>query len=306
MRIFVKDGEEVITRFPSKHLKGNIKINVILPDGYEQNNGRYDAVYIISKESFDKNRAKNLFSNSRAFSNLIFISININGIDYSGRLYPFLTEEILPFIDLNYKTKTDAQSRIIAASEGVAAEALGFFADENGYFLKLALLFQGATPMPQFHVNPSGGVSIFAAGTFGNMARIQTMLEEKGLKFIENFAYKILESNDEQILWQEINFDFLLSGIKDRKAVSLKFYTSSDSLSIERLDTVDMRLDIKTSGGYRINYIPKNLKIAPPFLNWEADKGELNIIPGATPSKVKISARPYFYNKDVKISLKVK
>ena len=54
MRVFVKDGEEIITNFESAYLKAAPKIHIIFPP--QMNQERKPTIYIISNEEIDREK----------------------------------------------------------------------------------------------------------------------------------------------------------------------------------------------------------------------------------------------------------
>ena len=301
MRIFVKDGEEVLTRFPSKYLDNDARINVILPKNYDTAQN-FPTVYSLGHESMDKPAAQKIFGASDFWDRAIFIVINIKG---GGNIGDFIFKELLPFADTNYKTDALAQSRFIMAEGKMAADVLQMLADNKGYVYNAALLLQDnmAMPAPQ---NPfSGNLKIFAAGRVGNIARLQQMLEEKGLKFPVNFAAVIFEPQDDARQWDKLNFKYFSAGGAGQEISKIKVYQSAGKISQSDAEPLRMWLEAKTKGGDIFNYIPHDLKISPPVLAWDGADAALSIIYGAAPGTVKISGPLYFYNKGFKTSVKV-
>jgi len=301
MRIFVKEGEEVLTRFPSKYLDNDARINVILPEGYAQAQGPFPAVYLLGNESLDKAGAQKIFGRSGFLAKAVLVVVKITG---GGNIADFTTRELVPYIDLNYKTDNLPQNRVITAEGQMAVKVLQMLAANNGYFYNAALLLQDNTAMPAFRDNFSSNLKVFAAGSVGNIARLQFQLEEKGLKFPVNFATVIFEPQNDDRQWSKLNFNYLLGGA-DKTPSKIKVYKSAGKISQKDEGPVRMWLEVKTKGGDIFNYIPRDLKFSPPFLEWDASSADLAVIYGATPGTVKISGPLYFYNKGFKTSVKI-
>lgn len=294
-RVFAKDGEDVLTRFPSKYLADGARVNIILPAGYDGAYARYPVVYIISDEAFDKARIAQTW---KIGDKVIFVSLNMTPGDKAA----FLTKEFLPYIETNYKAEDSPQKRILAAAGADAVEMLALLSSQPGIFQNAALLLQDTTPVPTLGPGLDTRLKIYAAGRLSNIARLQMELERGGLKFTQNFVSKIYMPSESTPSWQQLDFRYFLTPA-DFAAKSIAAYLSADKIPFEGAHA-DLRLDVKTKAG-TLNYIPAELKFSPPFLDWDPSAARLTVIPGATPGKVKISAPLYFYKKGVNTSLQI-
>ena len=303
MRVFVKDGEEVITRFPSKYLENRPRISVFLPEGYAAAQGRYLSFYLLEREGGPQ-YALSDFSANPAMAGAVVIAVSMSG---GGDVWAFLSRELLPYIDLNYKTDDMAQARALLGADDMGVKITEILAAPAGASFKKAFIaLYASMAMPRLAGDFAHDVKIAAAGALGNMARWQQLLESKNLKFAQNFVIAGAPCPPTEECkpksWAAYDYGWLkesgaavVAGIKPRLSAA----------KISPADTALLWLDIKFKGGFAASYIPAALKFAPPFLAWDAAAAELSVIPGASAGKVKISGPLYFYGKNFKTSLKI-
>jgi len=303
MRIYVKEGEEVLQKFPSVYLKNDITVTVIFPQGYTQESGGYASVYVIGHQKVNKEQIKKSFHGQNGAQNALIAAVALSGYEETAALANFITKELLPYFEMNYGADPNPQKRVIAASGGEAAQVLEMLESHGGYFKTAALLMQDNMAMP--HVkNLSAGVRIWAAGRAGNMARLQFVLEDAGLKYPDDFAFKIFSTVKDELLWGELNFSYLFNKESVTPLKSTVFYKGAGRASLADLTPLSVWLDIKTKAGYKINYVPRELRIAPPFFVWDAAAAELTPLYGAEQGNIKISASVPF-GKDIATTAKI-
>ncbi len=282
MRIFVKDGEEVITAFPSKYLKTNVKIGVILPKGYEKRQSQFPVVYILGQNLVSKKQIEDDFYFSKNNNpQAVFISVLMPARPISSaEIAEFFTLELLPYFELNYKVSSSPKERILAASGPFAVKGLEIVASKGDYFKNLALVLFETTPLPSLSALLQDDIKVWAAGNLSNMIRLQTLLENNGLKFPVGFAYKFAAPDKNKNLWAEINLKYLLNA-DSRKVKKAKAHSSLESFSLAAMPSAEVWVDVLLSGGYEVNYVPAEIKSAPPFFNWDRSTAQLTPIYGA-------------------------
>lgn len=289
MRIFSKEGEDTIVFFPSEYLGYAPKINVVFPDGYEADEARFCSVYVINKEELPRAALYSSFPKEYA-GKCIFVNIRFNNIPSAKALDGFLGRELLPYMEVNYKIDASENAKIILAGEGYSAPVINALPSLSGYISGFALSFYVNTAMPAGFEGASKSARVWAVGSMGNMARLQSALEAAGLKFFDNFGYKIVDNAgvNPPDLKDILNLTYLLEkdSLKPLKAKGAFSAKSASAVSEERFN---FWLDITGKKGLKLNYIPASLKIAPPFLSWDYDTASFGVIYGAQPGKVKIS-----------------
>lgn len=303
MRIFIKDGQEAITRFPSAYLKEDFKINIIFPKDYDTTKERYPAVYLISDKNLEKAYIDTAFYGRKSQNpKAVFITIDIDADFNTQALAKFITLELFPYFETNYRILNTPEDRVLAASGEKALEIFEILSLKSGYFKNVALILTDTTAMPAVEGAPSD-ISVWAAGSLSNMARLQTLLEKSGLSYLNNFAYRIINTKTDKPVWNEINLLYLLNK-GSRGFVEAKSYLGVQKLSEADAKPVTLWLNIKTKGKYLVDYIPQTVKMSPPFFMWDPSSAQLNLIPGAEAGNVKLSGQLPF-GGDFETSVKI-
>ena len=288
-RIFTKEGEDTIVNFPSSYLDYYPKINVIFPEGYDNPDARFCSVYIINGEEMPRSALYDILGRKDA-GRCVYVNVRLNASSSSEELLGFLTRDLLPYVEVNYKTGNRSSDRIILAAEGYGVSLISALAPLSEYFGNFALSFYTNTAMPEISDSVRNDVSLWLVGTSGNMLRLQNKLEEKGLKFFDNFAYLTVDTSpgEKPSLKNIFNLSYFLDKeeflpLKGKGILSVKSASSSSE------ESFGFKVEIKGRKGFKAEYIPSVLKIAPPFLSWDASKGLMSVIYGAQPGKVKIT-----------------
>lgn len=289
MRIFSKEGEDTIVFFPSDYLGYAPKINVVFPEGYDARQTRFCSVYVINKEELPKEALYASFPKEYA-GKCLFVNVRFNNIPSAKALEGFLGRELLPYMETNYKIDASASAKVLLAGEGYSAPVINVLGGLSGYINNFALSFYVNTAMPGLFEGADKDVKVWAVGSLGNMARLQSSLEKSGFKFFDNFGYQIVENSgaNPPALRDILNLHYLLEkdSLKPLKAKGVFSAKSASSVSEERFN---FWLEASGKKGLKLNYIPASLKIAPPFLSWDYDTASFGVIYGAQPGKVKIS-----------------
>jgi len=288
MRIFVKDGEEVLTSFPSKYLKTDVKIGVVFPKGYAKSIVSYPAVYIVGENLVSKKQAEEDFYSRKADNpDAVIISI-ISPLRQPSvkELGEFLTLEVLPYFELNYKISANPKDRVVALSGPLAIKGLEMLALKGDYFKNAAFILFDTTPLPKLEVPLQDDVTIWAAGSRSNMIRLQAMLESGGFNFPTRFAYKFASESKNKNVWSEVNLNYLLNP-SSRKVKKAQVYTSLKEIPLSVMPSFDLWLNVGLKG-YDVNYVPAEIKTAPPFFNWDFASASLTPIYGAEEGPVTV------------------
>ncbi|MDR0953257.1 MAG: hypothetical protein LBM71_03600 [Elusimicrobiota bacterium] len=325
MRITQKDGEEVISFFPSAALGEKVRITVIYPADRATDGAGYitqaPSVYLLGSTNLTKEDIKAIFyspkdskkaaKNNKTQKNSvldqIFVSVAFKTTPTAKQLYTFITEELLPYFELNNGASSLASARTIAAFDDKATALLENAGQYALYASNFALLFFNDTPLPAIKNKLPLTLSIWASGSLSNMARLQTLLEVNGgLTAPNNFAYKISEvqPQEDAAKWGQINFNYLLLP-EDRQVVKTEAFISEDKISVANFKPFNFWVSARSKGGYVFDYITTNPKIAPPFFTWDYNSATLDLIYGAQPISVKISQPlPFAPNFSANIKLR--
>ena len=283
MRIFVKEGEEVITNFPSANLTVSPKIHIILPS---ENTGRYPSIYIISPEELDKEKIEKMYP--AFYGKYYFITVRLE--EGENNFAQFLTSELLPYIEVNYAVSSTPQERTFVAKNSFALAYLADLKNISAYLKNVALGFDYSSPLPE--IPAVDGLNLFAEGPVENVAALHAALAKQNLVYLKDFAYNITKDGTKH--FDNLEFLFNKAG---RKIVKTTPYQQFETLDLDKDFTSEFWLNLKSRSGYNLAYIPQDLRIAPPFLNWNNEQAAFNIIPGATVGKVKVSGKTEFGKK---------
>lgn len=289
MRIYVKDGEEVITAFPSKYLKTDVKIGVILPQRYEKRESPFPVVYILGQNLVSKKQIEeNFYLGKNDNPQAVFVSVLMPARPVSAaEIAEFFTLELLPYFELNYKVASSPKERVLAVSGPLAVKGLEIVASKGDYFKNLAIILFETTPLPALSVGLQDDIKVWAAGNLSNMIRLQALLEKSGLKFPSGFAYKFAAPDKNKNLWAEVNLNYLLNA-DTRKVKKAKVHSSIQHFSLAAMPSAEVWIDVLLSGGFEVNYVPAEVRSAPPFFNWDSAAAHLTPIYGANEGTVTV------------------
>ncbi len=283
MRIFVKDGEEVITNFPSAYLPMTPKIHIIFPSEISE---RKASIYIFSPEELDKAKIQKMYPDF--FGKYFFITVLLE--EGENKFAQFLTSELLPYIEVNYAVLPEADKRTLVAKNSFALAYLSDLKNISAYLKNAALGFDYSSPLPKIEIEK--GLNLWSEGPVDNMAALHAALSKQNLVYLKDFAYDIVAEGTKHF----DNLDFLFNK-EDRKIVKATQYQQFETLDLEKDFASLFWLNLKAKSGYNLAYIPQDLRIAPPFLNWNKEQAVFNIIPGATAGKIKVSGKTEFGKK---------
>ena len=203
----------------------------------------------------------------------------------------FLTKDLLPYIEINYSVSADAAQRALIAKNSFALNYLADLKNISAYLKNAALGFEYSSPLPKIEADK--GLNLWADGPVDNMAALHVNLAEQGLVYWENFAYNITSG---QLTPGSENIDFLFNS-EGRKISKITPYQQFETLDLDKDYASLFWLNLKSKSGYSLAYVPQNLRIAPPLLNWNNEQAAFNIIPGANEGQVKVSGKTEFGKK---------
>ena len=284
MRIFVKEGEEVITNFPSENLTAAPKIHIVLPKLDGQN--RYPSIYIISPEELDKEKIEKMYP--AFYGKYYFVTVRLE--EGEKKFAQFLTSELLPYMEVNYPVSSTPQDRTFVAKNSFAIAYLADLKNISAYLKNAALGFDYSSPLPE--INVTKNINLWAEGPVDNIAALHAALAKQNLVYLEDFAYDIVAGGTKHF----DNLEFLFNK-KGRKIVKTTPYQQFDTLDLDKDFTSLFWINLKSKSGYNLAYVPQDLRIAPPFLNWNKEQAAFNIISGATVGKIKVSGKTEFGKK---------
>lgn len=285
MRIFVKEGEEVITNFPSENLISAPKIHIVLPTVNDQS--RYPSIYIVSEEELDKAAVEKLYPDF--YGKYYFVTIKLD--EEENNFTSFLIKDLLPYVEINYAISSNNTERTLVAKNSFAINFLADLKNISAYLKNAALGFDYSSPLPKIEV--VSGLKLWTEGPVENMAALHVALAKQNLVYLKDFAYNISKENTTQNF---ANLEFLFNK-EGRKIVKTTPYQQFETLDLNKDFASEFWLNLKSKSGYNLAYIPQDLRIAPPLLNWNKEQASFNIIPGANEGKIKVYGKTEFGKK---------
>ena len=284
MRIFVKDGEEVITNFPSNNLTTTPKIHIVFAS---ENSERKASIYIISPEELDKSKIEEMYP--AFYGKYYFVTVKLE--EGENKFAQFLTAELLPYIEVNYAVSSIPQDRTLIVKNSFAINFLADLKNISAYLKNAALGFDYSSPLPK--IEAVQGLNLWAEGPVDNMAALHASLASQNLVYLKDFAYNISKENVSQNF---ANLEFLFNK-ENRTITKITTYQQFETLDLSKDFESLFWLNLKSKSGYNLAYIPQDLRIAPPLLNWNTEQASFNIISGANEGKVKIYGKTEFGKK---------
>lgn len=286
MRIFVKDGEEVITNFETAYLLSAPKIHIIVPQNIAQE--RRPSLYIISDEEIDKAKIQEKYP--AFYDKYVFVTVRVE--EEEDNFTPFLTRELLPYVEMNYPVSSKPQERTLIAKNSFALNYLANLEELFEYLQNAVLGFDYSSPLPE--IKAQKGLNLWASGPLEDMASLHIRLNQKGLSYLEDFAY-VVTKKAQPVGTANLDFLFNKEGRKVVQTVPYQQFKTLD-LNNENISSA-FWLNLTAKNGYDLSYIPQQMRIAPPFLNWNKEQGLFEIIPGAVTGKIKADGKTEFGKK---------
>ena len=287
MRVFSKEGEEVVTNFPSSLLTVTPKIHIVFPLQDKNVQARTPSVYIISDEELDTEKIKNMYPDF--WGKYFFVNVKIE--EGEQNFIPFLTNELLPYIEVNYSVLSNPQDRTLIAKNSFALTYLANLKEISAYLKNAALGFEYSSPLPE--IDTEKGLTLWVDGPVDVAASLHAKLSKLGLVYLDDFAYNISTG---KLTPGSANLDFLFNK-ENRKITKIKTYQQFNTLNLNKDFASLFWLNLRAKGGYSMAYIPQEVRIAPPLLNWNKEQASFNIISGASVGKVKVDGKTEFGKK---------
>ena len=241
----------------------------------ERVNGRLE--YIDDKSSFSK--PTDCIAESMAS-----YGADNNAYSYKA-LKEFLTEELFPYVELNYPVIDMPESRTIIVQDYNAIKVLENLPSISNSAKNMIFAFNYTTAMPEISNNLDKGLNILALGPLENLAPLSNIFQNNGLVYLDNFACAFLKNYQKILMEANLNYIF---NKKNRKIVDDSVYQPKDEFYAGIEYSFPFWFNLKTKDGYNLVYIPQILDIEPPFMAWKPTESKLSIIYGSPATKIRI------------------
>lgn len=281
-RMIINPGRETFIHFPSAALGNKYTVTVFLPEKSVPLSAYYPVVYLLGAGPKQAQEAQAFLEKHKA----VVVGINFEEADYQdgNRIAEFISRELMPYIDTNYLTLTRPENRVIAArGKSAAAVAMELFAKPN-LFGGLSLA-SSADAVENINL-PSGAARVFVTGTQSELAFAQQKLEALGLPYGKGFA--LAYAGDAAGWFDGLPLDYFFAPADKAALRRLKARTDASSLPLGSEDTVSLTVTAVLKNGRTFAYVPVSLRVSPPYLDWDAARGELSVRSGAEAGTVQI------------------
>jgi hypothetical protein len=296
--LYVTPERETFLNFPSQILGDGYTLTVFLPQDSAAVPMQYPVVYYLGLDRAEKEKTQSYAKEHK----ILLVGINLKEKDYDrlgGKLYDFFSQELIPYIELNYAAQTEPSQRILAAKGERAAKAAAALFEREKRFGRLALLYpQGAWE----NLQVSSDRRVWVSGTQEELATVQAQLSSQGLLYGANFAFSYGTYQEDWV--SELNVAYLLAPKQDVLLKKLQLKTGTTMIPLQSGTSVSLVSYAVLNNAMQGVYIPSFVRTSPPYLDWEAPLGMLRVRAGAESGTVQISVSDGKITATTKIVLK--
>lgn len=280
--IFINPHRETFFNFPSSYLPGKA-ITVFLPEEAVPLHKRYPVVYILGAVPKDAAAAEEVLQNSD--HKAILVGINLEPQDFAqpSKIAAFFAQELIPYIDTNYATLDEPQYRALAVSGAHTALAVEKLLSLEQRFGRLVWQYPGEqAALPK----TDASLRVLVAAGRSETAAMQEILQNKGMIYGPDFVVKLIEK--ETSVFTVLNLDYLFSPAEELKVKRVSGQVEPRRISIQQKRPAYLSVAVVLKNAMTFDYVPSSLRMAPPYLNWEAASGSLIPLSGAAAGTVKL------------------
>lgn len=281
MSIYRGDGLDMISNFYTSLLTVSPKVDVIFPSPTDEVAKRWKSIYIISDSKISLQQIKDNFPTY--YGDYYFVSVILNKEE--KHFAKFLTEELFPYVELNYPVIDMPESRTIIVQDYNAIKVLENLPAISNSAKNMIFAFNYTTAMPEIPNNLDKGLNILALGPLENLAPLSNVLQNSGLVYLDNFACAFLKNPKDILMEANLNYIF---NRENREIVDDSVYQPKDEFYAGIEYSFPFWFNLKTKDGYNLVYIPQTLDITPPFMAWKPTESKLSIIYGSPATKIRI------------------
>jgi len=294
--MLVNPGRETFINFPSAILPDKA-VTVFLPEPAVPLKQKYPVVYMLGVWPKDAPAVQQLLERSQQKAILVGLNVEETDLADISKIVNFFSYELVPYIDTNYPTIERPAARVIAAQGGTAAKVLAGLLARKHLFGGAFLANSGIKPVS--FAGAEENLRVLACGSREELAVLWQTLQEMGFAYGPRAALRVTEQTD---FFKELNLDYLFAETSALQVDKLEGKVNPNVLFISPDEKAQLDMQAVLKNGMRFDYIALDLRIAPPYLGWNAQTGQLRPVPGAMAGKVKITA---FVDK-LKCSTKLK
>ena len=282
-RLFVAPGRETFIHFPSQTLGDKYTLRVYLPQGDEVKNTRYPVIYVLGAQKDERDALAAYLKTHRA----IIVRMDSPAEDLqrdAEKIIRFMAHELPVYIDTNYYTLSGADRRILAAYGTAAGPVAAALWQKPDAFRHLALFDAGGALNAVTKIPPHGRVNV--TGKQGELDAAQRKLEALGAQFGTDFVLHYTPREMPAAGAVDLAY-FEAAGAK----LEVKKFTAlpaEKELPVRAGAEVPFAVWAVLKNGMQSAYVPQNLRMSPPVLEWDATRGMLRVLSGAEAGKIKV------------------
>lgn len=282
--MLVKPSREIFVNFPSAILPDKA-VSVFLPEPAVPLHAQYPVVYILGAVPTDRDAAQELLGRSEHKAILVGLNVTEAELADTAKIAQFFSRELVPYISTNYPTLDAPAYRVIAAKGEAGAKAMGALLARNNLFGRAVIL--NGTEQAAAWSKPSADLRVLAAGEQAEVAAWTESLQRSGLMYGAGFVTRLTEQTS---LFDVLDLDYLFGEKASLEVVKLEGSVLPTVLHLSQSEQAHVSLTAVLQNGMRFDLVPANLRLAPPYVLWDAARGTLSPIAGASAGKVKIGA----------------
>ena len=281
-RMFVTAGRETFFNFPSEELGNKYTLTVFLPTEVAPISQHYPVVYFIGLDRSNLEAFHAFAKENKVFLVGLFIEPK-ELVALADKIPSFMMRELVPYIDTNYATQAAPSGRILAArGEEASAVVLSIFEKEN--FGALSLQNPGDA-LSKMTVRSNSRV--FIRGTQEELAIAAQVFASAGAQYGPQYAFDYASFNEE---WLDgVNVSYLTAPVEKVHVKKMKLVLGGRNVPLQTGRSVSLQVYTTLDNGLKTVFIPQELRVSPPYLDWQANLGMLRVRAGAEAGPVKVT-----------------
>ncbi len=297
--MLINPGRETFLNFPSATVGNEKTVTVFLPESSVPLRQRYPVVYMLGVGPKSAPQAQAHLETMRQKAILVGVNFDEKELADTEKIVRFFSRELVPYIDTNYFTLDEAAGRGVAAAGAEGAKAAAALLAQKNLFTRAVVLNGGTEPVSLAGADPS--LRVLLAGERAQAIVWQQTLTDMDKVFGPDF---ITVLGTDMNLWDALDLNYLFAPEDTLSVKKLKGAVVPAKISIQNDEKSRLNVKALLANGNEYDFIPLQLRLSPPYLNWNAAEGELSLISGAEKGTVKI--RAFVDNKKFQTKIRLK
>ncbi len=281
-RMFVTAGRETFFNFPSETLGDKYTLTIFLPTEVAPIRQHYPVVYFIGLDRSDLDAFHSFAKKNKVFLVGLFIEPK-ELLSLADKIPSFMMRELIPYVDTNYATQADPSGRILAA-RGEEASSVVLPVFEKGNFGALSLQNPGDA-LRKMTVRSHS--RIFIQGTQEELAVASHIFALAGLQYGTQYAFDYVPFEPG---WLDgVNIAYLTAPAEKVRVKKINLVLGGKTLPLQTEKSISLQVYTTLANGLKTVFIPHELRVSPPYLNWQEKLGMLRVRAGAEAGPIKIT-----------------